>query len=110
MAETTDRFSRVRESLAGSTGYQRKVSTQMSDPSSFMPSSTWVVETMRNSERWIILLQSISAEGGQQFVIPDKVARVIYRHYDTIIRESKKIRAQAGADTRKRKKENNVQP
>jgi len=51
-----DKFDRVREALSGTTGYQRKFSTIISDPTSFLPSSTWTVETMRNSERFIILL------------------------------------------------------
>jgi hypothetical protein len=77
----------------------------MSDPQSFMPGATWIVETMRNQDTWTILLQSIDADGGQRLVIPTRVAETIYRHYDSIIKTSKSLRSKAGAETRKKKKD-----
>jgi len=99
-----DRFDRARESVAGTPGYQRQHSTTMSDPLSFMPGATWIIETMRNQDSWLILLQNVSSEGGQRIVLPDRVAKTIYRHHDTIIKASKRLRSKAGAETRKRKK------
>jgi len=101
MAE--DRFDRARETVAGTPGYLHKVSTVMSNPLSFMPGATWVIETMRNQESFIILLQSVSAEGGQRIVLPDRVARVIYRQYENIMTVAKSQRAKAAAETRKKK-------
>jgi hypothetical protein len=100
-----DRFDKARESLAGTPGYQRRASTVMSDPISFMPGATWIIETMRNKESWTILIQSIDGEGGRRLVIPTRVAETIYRHYDSIIKTSKSLRSQTGAETRKKKKE-----
>ena len=100
-----DRFDKARESIAGTPGYQRRASTVMSDPLSFMPGATWIVETLRSKESWTILLQSVDSEGGRRLVIPNRVVETIYRHYDSIIKTSKSLRAKAGAETRKKKKD-----
>ncbi len=77
----------------------------MSDPLSFLPGATWVVETMRNQEQFLILSQSMSSDGGQRIVIPNKVALTIYRHYESIMAAARKERAKAGAAIRKKKRE-----
>jgi hypothetical protein len=100
-----NRFDRARESFAGTPGYQRRTSTTMSDPLSFMPGATGVIETMRNQEAWIILLQCVDEEGGRREVLPDRVAKTIYRHYESIMAASRKQRARNAAETRKKKRE-----
>ncbi len=103
-----DRFDKARESLAGTPGFQRRASTVMSDPLSFMPGATWIIETMRNQDSWTILIQSVDSEGGRRLVLPNRVAETIFRHYDSIIKSSKSLRAKAAAETRKKKKDANT--
>ena len=96
-------FDRARESVWGTPGFQVRRSTVVSSGLTFLPTQTFVIETIRNNEGWLILLQSVGQEGGQRVVLPNKVVKALYRHYDSIITEARKHRAKQAAITRKTK-------
>lgn len=97
-------FDRARETMWGTPGFVVRRSTITSSGLSFMPSATYVVQTVRNDEEWRIFLEWVTAEGGQRIVLPDKVARALWRHYEGIMRLARKERAHRGAATRRSKK------
>ncbi len=101
----TDIFDRARESIWGTPGFQTRRSTVTAPGTSLMPQAAWIVETAANEEGWAIFLQAIGAEGSTRLVIPDKVAKAIYRHYEAIMSKRRKARAIKGVETRLRKRQ-----
>lgn len=98
-----DRFERVRDSLWGQPGFQRRNSTITSSGFSLIPQGTWIVETIKTDDSLAIFLQLIDKEGGQRIVLPKKVCDAIYNQHDRITKVRRQVRAQRGAETRKRK-------
>lgn len=98
-----DRFERAREAIWNLPGFQVRRSTITSAGTTFFPGATWVIETVRTEEQCAIFIQKIDKEGGQRIVVPDKVAKAIYRHYDQIMKTARSERAKKAAETRKRK-------
>lgn len=101
-----DRFERVRDSLWGQPGFQRRNSTIIAKGFSLLPTATWIVETLRTDENVAIFLQVIDKDGGQRLVLPEKVCQAIYNQYHSIMASRKKLRAKKAAETRKAKKGN----
>lgn len=99
-----DKFERVRDSLWGQPGFQRRNSTIISPGFSLLPQGTWIVETIKTDDSLAIFLQVINIEGGQRIVLPQKVCEAIYNQRNRITKVRCQVRAQRGADTRKRKK------
>lgn len=97
----SDRFQKARETLWGAPGFQRRNSTIISPGWAFIPQATWIVETIKTDDTSGIFLQAIDKDGGQRIVLPEKVTKAIYRHYESIMRVRRKIRAQRGAETRR---------
>lgn len=97
-----DRFERTREQIWGNPGFVRRQSTITADGNELFPSATWVIQSIMTDDQAIILLESVSKEGGQRTILPTKVTRTIYRHYDEIMKSRKKLRAERAAETRKR--------
>ena len=97
----TDKFEQARDALWGTPGFQRRNSTITSPGWAFIPQATWIVETIRTDETCGIFLQAIDTEGGQRIVLPERVAKAIYRHYDSIMKVRRRVRAQRGAQTRR---------
>lgn len=95
-----DPFDRAREAMWGTPGFQVRRSTVVSPGSSFMPQASYILETCRNTEGWLILLQSVSEEGGQRIVLPNRVAQAIFRHYEAIMTQARKDRAVKAAESR----------
>lgn len=98
-----DRFERVRDSLWGQPGFQRRNSTITASGFTLMPQGTWIVETIKTDDSLAIFLQLIDKEGGQRIVLPKKVCEAIYNQHDRITKVRRQVRAQRGAETRKRK-------
>ena len=98
-----DRFERAREAVWGTPGFEKRQSTLTADGNDLFPSATWVIQTVLTDESAAIFLESVSREGGQRLVIPDKVARTIFRHYDELKKKRKSLRSIRGAETRKQK-------
>ena len=98
-----DRFERVRDSLWGQPGFQRRNSTITSSGFNLIPQGTWIVETIKTDDSLAIFLQLIDKDGGQRIVLPKKVCEAIYNQHDRITKVRRQIRAQRGAETRKRK-------
>ena len=97
----TDRFERVRESLWGQPGFQRRNSTITSQAFSLLPLGTWIVETIRTDDRVAIFLQVIDKDGGQRIVLPERVCQAIYNQYHSITTKRKSVRAKKAAETRR---------
>ena len=99
-----DKFERVRESLWGQPGFQRRNSTITSAGFSILPQGSWIVETIKTDDSLAIFLQAINVEGGQRIVLPRKVCEAIYNQHDRITKVRRQVRAQRGAETRRNKK------
>lgn len=98
-----DRFDQVRSLVWGTPGFEVKRSTIVAPGSTLLPQASYIVETLRNEEGWTILVQSMSAEGGSRIVLPDRVARTLFRHYEALMQKARKARAVRAAETRLRK-------
>lgn len=98
-----DRFEKAREFLWGAPGFQRRNSTIVSSGLSFLPRGTWVVETIKTDDNFAVFLRVIDKSGGQRIVLPEKVCQAIYNHRDSIMKVRRSVRAQRGAETRKKK-------
>ena len=98
-----DRFERVRDSLWGQPGFQRRNSTITSEGFSLLPSASWIVETIKTDDQVAIFLQVIDKDGGQRIVLPGRVCQAIYNQRDRIMDTRKSVRAKKAADTRKAK-------
>ena len=98
-----DSFERAREGIWGTPGFEHQQTTVQSEGNIFFPQSTWVVESCRSDDTSAIFLQRIDAEGGQRIVIPNAVVRVLYRHYEQILKKRLTARAQKAVITRRRK-------
>ena len=99
-----DKFERVRGSLWGSPGFQRRNSTITSPGFSLLPQGSWIVETIKTDDSLAIFLQVINVEGGQRIVLPRKVCEAIYNQHDRITKVRRQVGAQRGAETRRNKK------
>ena len=99
-----DRFEKVRDTLWGQPGFQRRNSTIISSGFSLIPQSTWIVETIKTDDALAIFLQSIDKDGGQRIVLPRRVCEAIYNQHERITKIRRRVRAQRGADTRRQKK------
>ena len=113
MAETNepgllDRFERARESIWGSPGFLRRQSTITADGTQFFPSATWVIQTVITDENATVFLEKVDREGGQRILLPNKVARTIFRHYDEIMKKRRSARSERAAKTRKTKQRGNA--
>ena len=97
-----DRFERAREAIWGAPGFQRRQSTITDDGSQLLPSATWVVQTVITDDNAMVFLETVSREGGQRIILPNKVARTIFRHYQDIMKRRRSMRSQRGAATRKK--------
>ncbi len=95
-----DRFERVRESLWGAPGFQRKNKTISTEGWSFLPMATWIVETIRTNDSVAIFLQVIDKEGGQRIVLPPKVCEAIYNQEYGIKRKRRSVGAKAAMEKR----------
>jgi len=95
-----DRFEKVRDTLWGQPGFQRRNSTIISSGFSLIPQSTWIVETIKTDDALAIFLQSIDKDGGQRIVLPRRVCEAIYNQHERITKIRRRVRAQRGADTR----------
>lgn len=100
-----DTFERVRETLWGAPGFQHRNSTILASSLSFLPQGTWIVETVRTDDSLAIFLQRIDKDGGQRIILPRKVCEIIYKHRDSIMKIRRSVRAQHGAETKKKKRE-----
>lgn len=96
-----DKFERARESLWGTPGFQRRNSTITTPGWAFMPSGSWIVETIKTDDAFAIFLQVIDKSGGQRIVLPQKVCQAIYKQHESIMKIRRKVRAKRGAETRK---------
>lgn len=77
-----DRFEKQRTAITGLPGFLHKTSTMRADALALIPQSDYIIETVRCNEGWTIFIQGISAEGATRAVIPDKVVRTLWRHYE----------------------------
>jgi hypothetical protein len=100
-----DKFERTREVIWGQPGFQRRNSTIISSGWTFFPQATWIVETIKTDDTSAIFLQCVDKDGGQRIVLPDRVVIALYRHYESIMKSRRKVRAQRGAETRKKKQQ-----
>lgn len=99
-----DRFERVRDSLWGQPGFQRRNSTVIAPGFSLIPQATWIIETIKTDDSLAIFLQFIDKDSGQRIVLPAKVCQAIYNQHDRINQVRRQVRAQRGAETRRLKK------
>ena len=97
------RFERARETLWGAPGFLRRQSTITADGTQFFPSATWVIQTVITDDQAAVFLETVSREGGQRIILPNKVARTVFRHYEDIMKRRRSVRSQRGAKTRKTK-------
>lgn len=98
-----DKWERARDTLWGAPGFQRRNSTITTPGWAFFPQGTWVVETIKTDDSFAIFLQVIDKDGGQRIVLPQKVCQAIYNQQKSIMKVRRSVRAQRGAETRKRK-------
>lgn len=103
-----DKWERVRESLWGAPGFQRKNKTITTEGWSFLPMATWIVETIRTNDSVAIFLQVIDKDGGQRIMLPQKICEAIYNQEYRI----KRKRRSAGAKVamQKRMSDPNYKP
>jgi len=97
-----DRFERTRERIWNLPGFVRRQSTITADGTELFPSATWVIQSVMTDDQANIFLESVSSEGGNRVVLPTKVVRTIYRHYEDLMKARRKLRAQRAADTRRK--------
>lgn len=95
-----DRFERSREAVWGTPGFNRRQSTITADGNQFFPSATWVIQTIVTDEAANIFLETMSREGGQRIVLPNKVVQTIFRHHNEIMKARRSTRSKRGAETR----------
>jgi len=100
-----DRFERAREAIWGAPGFLRRQSTITADGTQFFPSATWVIQTVITDDNATVFLEKVDREGGQRILLPNKVARTIFRHYEDIMKKRRSVRSQRGAATRKTKQQ-----
>ena len=100
---TLDRFERARETIWGAPGFQRRQSTITADGNQFFPSATWVIQTVVTDDNATVFLEKVDREGGQRILLPNKVARTIFRHYTEIMKARRSTRSKRGAENRKKK-------
>ncbi len=98
-----DKFDKAKIAIEGLPGYHAKRSSFDTNKFSLLPGATWIVETARTDETSMIFIQSVSAEGSQRIVLPNKVAETIYRHYKAIMEVRRSDRGKRAAETRKSK-------
>lgn len=98
-----DNFDKAREAIWQLPGFQKKETTKQATGWSFIPTATWIVESISTDDKQAIFIQSISAEGSQRIAIPDTVAKIIYGHYERLKDGRRKIAGKRAAETRKRK-------
>jgi hypothetical protein len=96
-----DNFDKLRDSIWGLPGFMSRTSTIIAPPWLFVPSSTWIVESVKTDEGQAIMLQSISADGSNRIYLPKAVCEAIYRQHDSLIKQSCSRRAKNAAQTRK---------
>lgn len=101
-----NRFDRTREALWGTPGFMVKRSTITTPGSALIPGASWIIETVRNDEGWAVFLQAVDAEGGQRIVVPNQVAAAIFRHYEGIMAQRRKMRALRAAETTLQRRKN----
>jgi len=97
-----DKFERARDGLWGTPGFQRRNSTITTPGWAFFPQGTWIVETIKTDDSFAIFLQLIDKEGGQRIVLPQRVCQAIYTQHNNIMKVRRSVRAQKGAETRRR--------
>ncbi len=95
-----DKFERVRESLWGAPGFQHRNKTITTEGWSFLPTATWVVETIRTNDSVAIFLQVIDKDGGQRLVLPRKVCEAIYNQEYRIKHKRRSVGAKAAMEKR----------
>jgi len=100
---TLDRFERAREAIWGAPGFQRRQATITADGNQFFPSATWVVQTVITDDNATVFLETVSREGGSRIILPNRVARTIFRHYVEIMKARRSTRSKRGAESRKNK-------
>ena len=105
-----DRFERAREAVWGTPGFMRRQTTITADGTQLFPSATWVIQTVMTDDAANIFLESMSSEGGQRIVLPSKVVRTIFRHYDELKKRRRSLGAQRAAETRKTKQRKSPEP
>ena len=101
--QSPDRFERAREAIWGAPGFQRRMSTITADGNQWFPSATWVVQTVITDDNATVFLEKVDREGGQRIILPNKVARTIFRHYTEIMKARRSARSKRGAESRKTK-------
>lgn len=106
---TLDRFERAREAIWGAPGFQRRQSTITADGSQWFPTATWVIQTVITDDNATVFLESVDREGGRRIIIPNKVARTIFRHYTEIMKARRSARSKRGAESRKTKQRRPVE-
>lgn len=79
-----DKFERTRASITGLPGFEHCNSTVRSDALALIPQADYIIETVRCQEGWTIFIQAISSEGSARFVLPDKVTRTLWTHYEKL--------------------------
>ena len=100
---TLDRFERQLEQIWNMPGFVRRQTTITADGTQFFPSATWVIRTVITDDTAAIFLETVSKEGGQRIVLPDKVSRTIFRHYDEIMKVRRSTRSKRAAESRKQR-------
>lgn len=98
-----DRFERARETIWGAPGFQRRQTTITADGNQFFPSATWVIQTVVTDDNATIFLEKVDREGGQRILLPNRVARTIFRHYTEIMKNRRSDRSKKAAESRKTK-------
>ena len=94
------KFQKARELIWGTPGFDSRRSTVTSSGLAWQPDSSYIIETARNDEGWAIFLQVVNEEGGQQIVLPDRVAKALFRQYEAIMSKARKQRAVKAAESR----------
>src|SRR3990167_10824191 len=87
-----DRFEKVRDTLWGQPGFQRRNSTIIASGFSLIPQGTWIVETIKTDDSLTIFLQVIDKDGGQRIVLPERVCQAIYNQHERITKVRRQIR------------------
>lgn len=98
-------FDRAKETVWGTPGFVHRRSTVASSGLAFIPQASYIVTTTRNDEGWMVFLEWVEAEGGQRVVLPDKVVRALFRHYESIMAKARQDRAKHASQTRALKKQ-----
>jgi hypothetical protein len=99
----TANFDRAREMVWGAPGFLHKQATINSPGSAFIPSGSWIVESVKTDDQSMIFLQYVGAEGATRLVLPAKVVDTIYRQHKDFVRKSKSNRAKKSIETRQKR-------